>query len=89
MSFSLSLCMSWHSPNASPQHVANVGLLEFTARCVLLSAVGPLLVLSPVRAAPPAPATSPATNEVPIFDGKSLDGWRVIEKFDFEDHGKV
>jgi hypothetical protein len=33
--------------------------------------------------APPAPA-------VPVlFDGKSLEGWRIIEKFDFDGHGDV
>jgi hypothetical protein len=24
-----------------------------------------------------------------LFDGKSLDGWRIIDKFDFANHGKV
>ncbi len=24
-----------------------------------------------------------------VFDGKSLDGWRIIEKFDFDGHGDV
>lgn len=28
-------------------------------------------------------------NEVKIFDGKSLEGWRIIKKLDFEDHGRI
>lgn len=31
----------------------------------------------------------PAGQFVPMFDGKSLDGWRVIDKDDFERHGDV
>jgi hypothetical protein len=27
--------------------------------------------------------------EITIFDGKSLEGWRVIENFDFQDHGEI
>jgi hypothetical protein len=49
-----------------------------------------------VRSAePPATAadnSAPPTkqpDEVPIFDGKSLEGWRVIDTFDFRRHGKV
>jgi hypothetical protein len=29
------------------------------------------------------------TNEIPLFDGKSLEGWRIIDTFDFRRHGKV
>lgn len=27
--------------------------------------------------------------EVKIFDGKTLENWRIVEKFDFDQHGKV
>jgi hypothetical protein len=38
------------------------------------------------------PATAPQVTQpaTPVlFDGKSLAGWRVIETFDFQDHGEV
>lgn len=31
----------------------------------------------------------PPKKEIALFDGKSLKGWRVADKFDFEDGGKV
>jgi hypothetical protein len=50
-----------------------------------------------VRAEPPAEkqeATDEAkvvkaTKTIRLFDGKSLKGWRVLKKYEFEDHGKV
>jgi hypothetical protein len=27
--------------------------------------------------------------EIKLFDGKTLKGWRILDKIDFEDHGKV
>lgn len=30
-----------------------------------------------------------ADGDVPLFDGKSLKGWRIIDTFDFKNHGKV
>lgn len=36
---------------------------------------------------PAGVAKKPAVTK--MFDGKSLDGWRIIDKFDFVDHGKV
>ena len=33
--------------------------------------------------------TEKAGQEVKLFDGKSLEGWRVIETFDFKGHGKI
>ena len=29
------------------------------------------------------------SDEMPIFNGKSLEGWRIIDTFDFRRHGKV
>ncbi len=43
-------------------------------------------------AAPPAAAGKPAApppGEVVLFDGKSLEGWKVAREFDFELHGNV
>lgn len=36
-------------------------------------------------------ATKPekATGEIELFDGKSLDNWRVIDQWDFKDHGAI
>ena len=48
-----------------------------------------LLVPTALLSAEAAEATKPATKWQAMFDGKSLDGWRVVDKFDFEDHGKV
>lgn len=31
----------------------------------------------------------PASNRRPLFNGKNLDGWRVIDQHDFERHGEV
>lgn len=39
--------------------------------------------------ASPATTAAQATEEVTLFDGKSLDGWRIIDTFDFKRHGKV
>ena len=33
--------------------------------------------------------TKKNSDEIPLFDGKSTKGWRVIDTFDFKDHGKV
>lgn len=38
---------------------------------------------------PTSSSTSATDDEVKLFDGKSLEGWRVIEKFDFRGHGPV
>ena len=36
------------------------------------------------------PVASPAQPQFPrIFDGKTLDGWRIIEQFDFSHHGNI
>jgi hypothetical protein len=33
--------------------------------------------------------TFPREKNVPLFNGKNLEGWRVVEKFVYEKHGKV
>ena len=42
----------------------------------------------PVEAKPTK--TKPAASSwTQLFDGKTLEGWRIVDQFDFEDHGKV
>lgn len=46
--------------------------------------------IGPTAAAPPTPSTElEEGEEVKVFDGKSLEGWRILEKFDFDDHGAI
>lgn len=37
----------------------------------------------------PAEVVFPPREWVPLFDGKTLDRWRVVDQFDFSSHGKV
>jgi hypothetical protein len=39
--------------------------------------------------AKPARSVAPPTTPTPLFDGKTLQGWAVIDEADFEAHGKV
>jgi hypothetical protein len=43
----------------------------------------------PAIAQPTAPVPAEAATVPELFNGQSLDGWRVIEKFDFDGHGDV
>ena len=47
---------------------------------------GPLLALAGLLL---AAASAPAEPWQSLFDGKKLDGWKVVESFDFGRHGKV
>ena len=60
----------------------------FQSACLL---VGSLLVLTSATGivAADEAAKQKADEQVLLFDGKSLDGWRVIDTFDFKEHGKV
>ena len=37
----------------------------------------------------PAAVASPPASWTPLFDGKSLQGWDVVNRYEFEAHGKV
>ena len=67
------------------------------SRLVRLLALASLLGAAPLATCPPAAAEpeqagaeqkQPAKERV-LFDGKSLKGWQVADKFDFEEHGQV
>ena len=46
---------------------------------------------APVKAADakPTPAKLGLGQSMPMFDGKTLAGWKILKEVDFEDHGKV
>ena len=49
-----------------------------------------LLLGSPALADPPsAEKKKTPAKVIKLFDGKKLDGWRIVKKYDFEDHGKI
>lgn len=54
----------------------------------LLTLVLTVLAVNARAEEPAQPEMWQVGDEVKIFDGKSLEGWRIIEKFDFADHGK-
>jgi len=66
---------------------------------MLLTAIGWLGQVRQARSDEPSATKQPAEvvsqaggsiDEVPrLFDGKTLDGWRIIDKWDFADHGDV
>ncbi len=76
---------------ASRSDLMFLAVLVSTAACALaLPAVAVETSAPPVLE--PAAKESPAVQkpgEKPLFDGKTLDGWRIIDKFDFRRHGKV
>jgi hypothetical protein len=52
-----------------------------------LGAAEPSSPAAPTTAA--TPAAEQPDGEPVLFDGKSLEGWRIIDKWDFSDHGAV
>ncbi len=60
-------------------------------RCLRLIGVSGLLagVLALMCAISPLAAEEAPAKPKQLFDGKTLSGWRVVDKFDFEKHGKV
>ena len=53
------------------------------------------VVLTGCRTAPPEAAERPAERDVDadgvtrLFDGRDLDGWRIVDEYVFEEHGEV
>lgn len=52
-------------------------------------AIGLALIAPTMAAAEEVEQTATATEAKPLFDGKSLKGWRIAEKADFKSHGEV
>jgi len=56
---------------------------------LVLAAAGcpprPVVPKTPV----PEPTKTPLEQWVPLFDGKTLRGWRIVKKWEFELHGKI
>ena len=87
------------SHHATVPSAARTRRADFTFLAVFVSTVTGVIA-PPLRAAEtstppvlePSKKQSPAAQkprEMPLFDGKTLDGWRIIDKFDFRRHGKV
>lgn len=58
---------------------------------LLTAVVFVLFVQFSIAEEPPKPGEKERSpqREVSLFDGKKLDGWRIVDKVDFEKHGKV
>jgi hypothetical protein len=62
------------------------------SRLVLLALLPAILPRAVAQDAAPGNKPSPATKSgrwQSLFDGKTLGRWKVIDEFDFEDHGRV
>ena len=61
--------------------------VPMTGLAVVLMVVSTVGVCQSDEKQPSAPDTE--SKEIEIFDGKTLDGWRIIKDFDFKKRGKV
>ncbi|MEQ8786969.1 MAG: DUF1080 domain-containing protein [Pirellulaceae bacterium] len=66
-----------------------VGSLTTSAALLLVSALCLHSQAAPPEAKPQAESEASPPRVVNLFNGKDLKGWRVVEKVDFEKHGKV
>jgi len=64
-----------------------ITLTRFAATLAVLLCISAVSAQSPA-AADPAGAAKPA-QEIKLFDGTSLKNWQVLDKIDFDGHGKV
>lgn len=81
----------WAAPAPRLARVLLVGVLLVGALLAGAFSAAPAAAQQPTPAqAADRPAAQPnAEKVVALFDGRTLKGWRVANKSDFEDHGKV